>query len=352
MNTFRMIRRVFGCLVLLGLLAFTGGCISIGFSGSLGGLGRFGSFGGAVGSSIRVAGVISNSNVYRYSAFWYSKGVHVGINPVDYVASSARESFEKGEAPEQFNPEQQYYVGRGVSASLISDAKMADLSNPTIRAQVKYLNQMAGFVNVSAPDGAGLWAGIHVGILETPRVGAYATPGGFIWVTRGALDLVMTEDELAALICHELGHVAKEHAIKAYVKDGGGKVKPSPWLKNLDKLNPVSRHTGNYFGGMAERIANNKYGADQEFEADQWGAVSLQMAGYESKSMIRLMQRVADYEKRNPDKGAYLANHPDVDDRIKKLEKFMKSEDDLFQVKVSVEASNRRNARFKATFGR
>lgn len=350
MRTFRALRRTLCCVILLGLLAFTAGCISIGFGGSIGG--RFGSFGASVGSGIRLAGVISHSNVFRYTSFWYSRGVLVGIDPIDYVASSARESMEKGEAPEKFSPEQQYYVGRGVSASLISDAKMADLNDPKIKVQLKYLNNMAGFVNVSAPDGAGLWAGIHVGILETPRVGAYATPGGFIWITRGALDLVQTEDELAALVCHELGHVAKEHAIKAYVKDGGGKVKPNPWLKNLDKLNPASRHTGNYFGGLAEQVANNKYGEDQELEADQWGAVALQLAGYDSRAMVRLLNRVEAWEKKNPDKGAYLANHPPVKKRVDKIEDFMDDEKDLFQVKVSVEATNRRNARFKAAFGR
>lgn len=350
MNTLRIVRRTLGATLLLSALAFTGGCISIGFGGSFGG--AFGRLGGAVGTSIRAVGYISNSNIYRYSSYWGSRGVLSGISPGNYLATSVRESMEGGEAPEEFSPEQQYYVGRGVSASLVSDSKMADLNDPKIKVQLKYLNQMAGFVNVSAPDGAGLWAGVHVGILETPKVGAYATPGGFIWITRGALDLVQTEDELAALVCHELGHVAKEHAIKAYVKDGGGKVKPNPFIKNLGMLSPLPRFTGNYFGSLAESIANNKYGEDQEYEADQWGAVSLQMAGYDSRALVRLLNRVESWEKTHPDKGAYLANHPPVKDRIEKIEDFMDDEKDLFQVKVSTDVANRRNARFKLVFGR
>jgi len=349
MKTLRTIRRTFGALLMLGCLGTVAGCFSIGFHG-VGNVG--GVVGGALGKAINWGIGISNTQVWRYSAHWTSRGVFSGISPGRYLATSIRESMEGGEAPETFSPEQQYYVGRGVSASLVNEYKVANYNDPKVKAQLKYLNQMAGFVSVSAPDGTGLWAGVHVGILESPKVGAYATPGGFIWITRGALDLVQTEDELAALVCHELGHVAKEHAIKAYVKDGGGKVKPNPFIKNLGMLSPMPRATGNYFGSLAESIANNKYGEDQEYEADQWATVSLQMAGYDSRSLVRLLNRVDAWEKKHPDRGAYLANHPPVDKRIKKVEDFMDDDEELFLLKVSVDVGNRRNARFKAAFGR
>ena len=350
MNTFRIARRLVFCAALaLGL----GGCFSIGFSGSGRLPGRIGGVNTSLLSkSISVAGMIQGSNVFRYTMLWRQRGILIGIDPINYVATSVSESLADGEAPEQFSPEQQYYVGRGVSAALISEYGMADVNHPAVRVQLRYLNQMAGYINVAAPDGAGLWKGIHVGILESKRIGAYATPGGFVWVTRGALDLVQTEDELAALICHELGHVAHEHAIQAYVKDGGGRVKPNPWLKNLDRVSPLARFSGNYFGSLAENIAKNKYGKDQEFQADKWAAVNLQLAGYDSLAMVRLLKRVDAYELKNPDRGAYLANHPPVEERIKELEELFDDDKELFQVKVNAEAGARRQARFSLVFGR
>lgn len=353
MTTLRVLRRILGGFFLCLALAAIGGCISVGFSGNIGGgVGKVFGSASSVARGVNFAVGLTSRNWFRYTGYFYHVGVYSGVSPGRYLATSIRESMEQGEAPEEFSPEQQYYIGRGVSASLVNEFKPANLADPRIKAQLKYLNQMAGFINVSAPDGAGLWAGIHVGILESPKVGAYATPGGFIWVTRGALDLVQTEDELAALICHELGHVAKEHAIKAYVKDGGGKVKPNPFIKNLGMLTPFPRYTGQYFGSLAERIANNKYGKDQELEADRWAAASLQLAGYDSRALIRLLNRVDAWEKKNPDRGAYLANHPPVEDRIKEVESFMKKHNEVFQLKVSAEATSRRNARFKLVFGR
>lgn len=349
MKTFRALRRLISLTVTLAALALTGGCISIGFHGS----GRLPFSGSSiVGKLYGASGLITNASWYRYTAVWYDRGVLAGIDPIGYVWDSTVESLRDGEAPEHFTPEQQYYVGRGVSAALVNEYKMADTTDLRVQAQLRYLNQMAGFVNVSGPDGTGLWAGLHVGILESPKVGAFATPGGFIWITRGALDLVQSEDELAALMCHEMGHLVKEHSIKAYVKDGGGKVRPSPWIKNLDRLNPVAMHTGNYFGSMAERIARNAYTVDQEYEADQWGAVTLQLSGYDSRAMIRLFSRVDAYEAKNPDRGVYLANHPPVKDRVERLEEMFDDDKDMFKVTVSAEAKARRDARFRLVFGR
>ncbi len=48
-------------------------------------------------------------------------------------------------------------------------------------------------------------------LLDTSEVNAFAVPGGFIYVTRGMLDFVHDDDELAAVIGHELAHVARRH---------------------------------------------------------------------------------------------------------------------------------------------
>ena len=59
-------------------------------------------------------------------------------------------------------------------------------------------------------------------VLDTDGVNAFAAPGGFVHITRGALGLVKNEAELAAVLGHEIGHVAHKHAINAIKKANAG----------------------------------------------------------------------------------------------------------------------------------
>ena len=81
--------------------------------------------------------------------------------------------------------------------------KQADLKDPKIKRQIEYLNQMAGYISVTNPDGDALWAGVHVGILETDQVAAFATPGGCVLSTRGTQTLGHTDDVPPASIFPE-----------------------------------------------------------------------------------------------------------------------------------------------------
>jgi beta-barrel assembly-enhancing protease len=176
---------------------------------------------------------------------------------------------------------------------------------------------------------------------------AFATPGGYIWISKGALLMVQTEGELAALMCHELGHVAKEHAIQAYIEANGGEVKPNPWVKALGGGLPGN--FGNFVGGLADKIAQDGYGEDQEFEADQWGIVALQMAGYSHKDMFRLFDRVKSWQTKHPTEERYLKNHPEIDARIEKLKDFVEDSDNapLFDFVVDPNSVKRQEVRFK-----
>jgi hypothetical protein len=58
------------------------------------------------------------------------------------------------------------------------------------------------------------------------------------------------------------------------------------------------------------------------------------------------------YEAKNPDRGAYLANHPPVSKRVEELEDLFDDDKDMFAVTVGAEAKARREARFRLVFGR
>src|SRR5947208_15815876 len=77
-------------------------------------------------------------------------------------------------------------------------------------------------------------------VLDTDGVNAFASPGGIVHITRGALGLIRNEAELAGVLAHEIGHVAHKHTVNAIRKANGEKLLTDATLSNrgpyLDKL--------------------------------------------------------------------------------------------------------------------
>ena len=110
-------------------------------------------------------------------------------------------------------------------------------------------------------------------VLDTDGVNAFAAPGGFIHITRGALGLMENEAELAGVLAHEISHVTEKHTIKAIQK---GKMiqigaeesitkNPELWGKLVDKTSDLV---------MAG------FGRDEELESDRDGLALANAAGY------------------------------------------------------------------------
>ncbi|MEE9312088.1 MAG: M48 family metallopeptidase [Planctomycetota bacterium] len=286
-----------------------------------------------------------NDWVPGLDGLWQAVLFNFSFDVFNYVASSIADDLANGDVADQFSPEQSYYIGRGVSAALINSYGIADPNNRKTAEQLQYLNEMAGYLAYNGLFETALWSSITVGILETSEVCAFSTPGGYIWISRGAISLCENEDQLAAILAHELGHAAYDHAIKAY----GNDLRPNPWIRNLDMLSPLGINFGALIGSLAEQIVENGYGEDQEFEADEWGALTLFQSGYSANAMVSLLKQVERYEQKSPTPGKYLANHPDIEDRIDEIEDLI-SEKPALALSVTSKGKSSRTARFKVIF--
>src|SRR5215510_507572 len=100
-------------------------------------------------------------------------------------------------------------------------------------------------------------------VLDTDGVNAFASPGGIIHVTRGALGLARNEAELAGVIGHEIGHVTRKHAINAIKKSKAVQIGTSAAARNtmLDQL--ANR--------AYEMVLENKFDRGDELDADKVG---------------------------------------------------------------------------------
>lgn len=166
-------------------------------------------------------------------------------------------------------------------------------------------------------------------VLNTPAVNAFALPGGFLYVTRGLLSLANDEDEIAAVLSHEMGHVSSRHAVKRESQSSTAAVIGQA-MKDLVRGSGGTRNA--MLDGRA-RVA--KFSRQQEFEADQIGLETAVQAGFDpfgAATFLTSMQRNNDYRNRLLIGGNarslerdFSATHPSTPDRISQVIQLSKS---------------------------
>ncbi|MGI9328846.1 MAG: M48 family metalloprotease [Pseudomonadales bacterium] len=127
-------------------------------------------------------------------------------------------------------------------------------------------------------------------VLDNPAVNAFATPDGFIFVNRGLLAYLRTEDELAGVIGHEIGHVLGGH---------GKNAKRNNFLTQVAGfLGSLATGTGAIWDltNTLSATMQSGYGRENELEADEYGATFLAQAGYSPHAMIDAIQVLKDHE--------------------------------------------------------
>jgi len=154
-------------------------------------------------------------------------------------------------------------------------------------------------------------------ILNTRKVNALAFPGGFVYVTAGLLPMV-TDQELAFVLGHEIAHVAKKHAIRQMEKqmytDTG--LLTLAALLNQGKVSEGSKNTM----GVVSMVLNNSYSREDENEADmtacEYMVYQLGMDPRAGVSFMRKLQKVGGGEMPGF-VNAIIGSHPLTEDRIR-----------------------------------
>jgi predicted Zn-dependent protease len=164
-------------------------------------------------------------------------------------------------------------------------------------------------------------------IVDTPEPNAFALPGGHIYISRGLLALVNSEDELAGVLGHEIGHVTAAHVerrMRASVATSP--VSIASGLAGL-ATGIVSPSLGRMVssGGQAlqKGLVIAPYGRAQENEADQIGQTLAARAGYDPagiSSFLRTLERELALLDDQPRERGFLRTHPVTADRIAKTE--------------------------------
>lgn len=158
-------------------------------------------------------------------------------------------------------------------------------------------------------------------VLADPKtVNAFALPGGQIFITMGLLNMLKTEDELAGVLGHEIGHVIGRHSAEHMAKEEltQGLVSAGT-IATMDPNNPGMQNAiAQYIGS----VINMKYGREDELEADRFGVKYLFETGYNPEAQIEVMEVLKKASSgQNPPE--FLSTHPNPDNRIEAIKKYI-----------------------------
>ncbi|MFZ5453942.1 MAG: M48 family metallopeptidase [Thermodesulfobacteriota bacterium] len=245
-------------------------------------------------------------------------GLVGGCAGMDYtsVANIALKTAPKvAAASRPINDSEEYYVGRAVAARILSANRLCTDSQLTL-----YVNEVGETVARKSPR-PNTYRGYHFAVLDTSEPNAFACPGGIIFVTKGLVLMCGNEDELAAVLAHEVAHVAN--------KDGINSISKARWTEVLTTL---GTETAKQYGGAGGQLVTlfegsiddvfktivvNGYSRSAEEAADAQAVKTLQKAGYDPAALEALLTKMCAKEGSRAT-GIYRT-HPPTADRLAKL---------------------------------
>ncbi len=211
-------------------------------------------------------------------------------------------------------PRQEFYIGRTVAARLFQ--RTPAYAND---AAADYVTRV-GLTLAQVSDRPEVYGGYHFAVVDAEEPNAFTCPAGLILLTRGAVRLCETEDELAAVLAHELSHAALKHPLQA-IKDVNSipiltAEALSEYAKDDERLKGLTKTFGSCVDGIMDAMYKTGYKPDYEFAADAMAVEILARAGYDPGALGRVLGRM-------PAGKGQSATHPKAKDRIARVEKVL-----------------------------
>jgi beta-barrel assembly-enhancing protease len=232
---------------------------------------------------------------------------------------------------EQIDEPKEIEMGRQLSAVLLGAKPL----HPDMALQ-RYVNRLGRWISLQSDRPNLPWT---FAVLDDVGYNAFAAPGGYVFITKGLVDSVADESELAGILAHEVHHVIAKHHLKALRK---------------------SAQTGLLTRVVASQLSNNLQGAvsaqllalgrevyskgldqEDELEADRNGVALATRAGFDPYGLVAVLQQLRTAKADNPVFTLALSTHPATQLRIDQLELAMGDRLDSFSGKPSLTVAQR-----------
>lgn len=216
----------------------------------------------------------------------------------------------------RYDIEEEIRFGREISARILGRIQLYNNNELTT-----YINTLGKALaeNCSRSD-----LEFYFGILDTEEINAYSAPGGYVFITKGALKYVQDEAELAGIIAHEIAHITERHIVKELnikgIEDdpvagfarfigGGTDVAKVAFAQAVDKALDI--------------LFKNGYKRENEEESDKIAVFITAATNYDPYGLVRYLFRISELDEKKANVGK---THPLFDKRIFDLEDFIKRE--------------------------
>ncbi len=212
-----------------------------------------------------------------------------------------------GQVAQTFLPistEKEIDIGRGIAATVAGRYPVS-----TDTALNRYVNLVGLAVAGEFPRADIVY---RFGVLETPDVNAFASPGGYIFITHGALNLMESESELAGVLGHEVGHVNRRHVIE--------QIRKSDQMRAVHDQAGISGTVLDQVVGSGANVLFSGLGRNDELEADSLGFEYAASAGYDPGGLSTFIAHLNSHSGEGP-VSDLMATHPRPADRIAQLQR-------------------------------
>lgn len=152
-------------------------------------------------------------------------------------------------------------------------------------------------------------------LADENTVNAFALPGGQVFITMALFKRLKNEDQIAAVLGHEIGHVINRHSAEHIAKQD--------LTQGLIQATDIATGDQGMLSRFVGNMINMKYGRDDELESDRYGVKYLIESGYKPEAMIEVMQVLKDASGggKQPE---FMSTHPSPDNRIEKIKEYIK----------------------------
>ena len=157
-------------------------------------------------------------------------------------------------------------------------------------------------------------------VVEGREINAFALPGGHVYVFTGIRKIAQTDDELAAILAHEITHAEEHHFAKQYGKSS----KRGAILGVLSAVVGLP-NIAQQVVSLADLAMTQKYSRSSETEADIAGMKRMARAGFNPTGMVSILERLAKEDESGGSLDHWFGDHPDAGRRIERAREQLKS---------------------------
>lgn len=231
------------------------------------------------------------------------------------ILKRGKQAKQVADASAVWTAEQEQAIGDASAAKLVAVLGLYD--NPAMNHYVSSVGAAVA-THITRP------MTYKFGILDREIIGAFGLPGGYVFVTRGALANMKNEAELAGVLAHEIAHIDSRHLEKEIRAKKLTGIAASEGFEQLGNRVPFGSYLQQLGQQVVTQVLTEGYNQDKESEADRKGTEFAAATGYDASGLKNFLETMRDAASKDPEAkkktGMYSGKtHPTFDQRIAEL---------------------------------